>query len=77
MPDYLFPTVDNFIDILEIKLPTFEVIKEDSSHAGSWIWSKESNQSIDQVVTYLSAIDRIRFELSVILGINTIWMFQC
>lgn len=58
MPDYLFPTHDNFVDILEIKLPTFEVIVEDSSHPGSWAWSKESNYAIGQVANYLGEIDR-------------------
>jgi hypothetical protein len=50
MPDYLFPTVDGFIDILEIKLPTFEVIEEDRSHPGSWVWSNSSNYAIGQIV---------------------------
>lgn len=63
MPDYLFPTVDNFIDILEIKLPTFNVIEEDKSHAGSWIWSKDCNKAIGQVVHYLSEIERQRLEI--------------
>ena len=39
MPDYLFPTLDGFVDILEIKLPSFEVIEEDVGHIGSWVWS--------------------------------------
>jgi len=36
MPDFIFPTLDGFVDILEIKLPSKEVIVEDASHAGSW-----------------------------------------
>jgi hypothetical protein len=63
MPDYLFPTVDNFVDILEIKLPKFEVIEKDASHKGSWIWSKDSNKAIGQVVNYLNEIDRQRLEI--------------
>lgn len=70
MPDYLFPTVDNFIDILEIKLPSFEVIEEDKNHKGSWIWSKESNQAIGQVVTYLNEIDRLRLEIEKLIKQN-------
>jgi len=63
MPDYLFPTADGFVDMLEIKLPSFEVIKQDESHRGSWVWSKEANQAVGQVVTYLSEIDRLRLEI--------------
>ena len=63
MPDYLFPTLDGFIDILEIKLPSFDVIEEDKDHKGSWVWSKRANYAIGQVVNYLSEIDRLRFEI--------------
>lgn len=63
MPDYLFPTLDGFIDVLEIKLPTFKVIEMDESHNGSWVWSKESNCAIGQVVNYLCEIDRLKLEI--------------
>ncbi|WP_454785386.1 Shedu anti-phage system protein SduA domain-containing protein [Legionella sp. WA2024007413] len=63
MPDYLFPTIDNFVDILEIKLPKFDVIEQDKSHPGSWIWSKDSNKAIGQVVNYLNDIERLRYEI--------------
>ena len=63
MPDFLFPTIDGFIDILEIKLPSDNVIEPDSSHPGSWSWSKNSNIAIGQVVNYLSEIDRLRLEI--------------
>lgn len=53
IPDYLFPTLDGFIDVLEIKLPSHEVIKPDSSHPGSYAWSSEANKAIGQVVNYL------------------------
>jgi hypothetical protein len=63
MPDYLFPTLDGFIDILEIKLPNDEVIIRDTSHAGSWKWTAEANAAIGQVVNYLGEIDRLRLEI--------------
>jgi len=63
MPDYLFPTLDGFVDILEIKLPGDEVIIKDVSHAGSWKWTPETNTAIGQVVNYLGEIDRLRFEI--------------
>ena len=63
MPDYLFPTLDGFVDILEIKLPDNEVIVEDVSHPGSWKWTTEMNTAIGQVVNYLGEIDRLRLEI--------------
>mgnify|MGYP001009816411 CR=1 FL=1 len=63
MPDYLFPTIDGFVDILEIKLPNDEVVVKDASHSGSWKWSPETNIAIGQVVNYLSEIDRSRLEI--------------
>lgn len=63
MPDYLFPTIDGFIDILEIKLPVDEVIVADKSHKGSWKWTPETNAAIGQVVNYLCEIDRLRLEI--------------
>ena len=63
IPDYLFPTLDGFVDILEIKLPVNQVINEDTSHIGSWKWSSETNVAIGQVVNYLGEIDRMRLEI--------------
>lgn len=63
MPDFLFPTIDGFVDILEIKLPKDEVIDLDTNHPGSWIWSKGSNVAIGQVVNYLEEISRLRLEI--------------
>jgi|694.fasta_scaffold78519_1 hypothetical protein len=62
MPDFLYPTIDGFVDILEIKLPKDEVLAEDLSHKGSWKWTSETNGAIGQVVNYLIEIDRLRFE---------------
>src|SRR3989344_4488636 len=63
MPDFLFPTLDGFVDILEIKLPSPEVIEKDDNHSGSWVWSKDTNFTIGQVVNYLSEIDRLKLEI--------------
>ena len=63
MPDYLFPTLDGFVDVLEIKLPDNEVINKDTSHPGSWKWSAETNIAIGQVVNYLGEIDRLHLEI--------------
>ena len=62
MPDFLYPTIDGFVDILEIKLPKDDVLIEDVRHKGSWRWTTETNSAIGQVVNYLTEIDRLRFE---------------
>lgn len=63
MPDYLFPTIDGFVDILEIKLPADEVIIEDKNHSGAWKWTPKANEAIGQIVNYLGEIDRLRLEI--------------
>jgi len=63
MPDFSFPTMDGFLDILEIKLPTMDVITSDPSHAGSYTWSTDTNKAIGQVVTYLSDIELYQLHL--------------
>ena len=63
MPDYLFPTLDGFVDVLEIKLPSDNVIEKDASHAGSWKWTTEANKAVGQVINYLCEIDRLKFEI--------------
>ena len=70
MPDYLFPTLDGFVDVLEIKLPDDEVILKDASHLGAWRWTKETNTAIGQVVNYLGEIDRLRLEIEREVKIN-------
>ena len=63
IPDFLFPTLDGFIDVLEIKKPTFEVIEEDKSHHGSYRWSRVANEAIGQVVNYLYEIELHQLEI--------------
>lgn len=59
---FLYPTIDGFVDVLEIKLPKDDVLVEDSSHKESWKWTSETNSAIGQVVNYLTEIDRLRLE---------------
>lgn len=76
IPDFLFPTLDGFIDILEIKLPTHDIIKEDTHHPGSYVWSPDANKAIGQVINYIHQIelnqlqlrDRINENYSDVLG---------
>lgn len=63
MPDFLFPTLDGFVDILEIKLPNDSVLVRDQDHPGTWRWTLNSNTAIGQVINYLCEIDRLRLEI--------------
>lgn len=63
IPDYLFPTLDGFIDILEIKLPTKSAIFIDNSHTGSYRWSSETSEAIGQVVNYLHQLELHQLEI--------------
>ena len=68
IPDFLFATLDGFIDILEIKRPTFEVIREDSSHPGSYAWCPETNKAIGQVVNYIQQMELNQLQLVKIIN---------
>ena len=63
MPDYLFLTADHFADVLEIKLPSEDVVVPDTDHPGTYKWSTKSNEAICQVVAYLASINRLQSEL--------------
>ena len=53
IPDFLFPTIDGYLDILEIKRPSHLVVRQDGSHPGSFAWSSDCNQAIGQVANYI------------------------
>jgi hypothetical protein len=58
IPDFLFPTLDGFVDFLEIKRPTHNVIEASNSHTGAYRWSRQANEAIGQSVQYLSEIEK-------------------
>lgn len=74
MPDFLFPTMDGFLDILEIKLPSKAIIVKDTDHNGSYAWSSDANKAIGQVVTYLNDIElyqlHLRDEIKRVYGLD-------
>jgi hypothetical protein len=63
IPDFLFPTLDGFLDILEIKKPKLAVIKKDEHHAGAYSWCPETNKAIGQVVNYLREMEQDQLKL--------------
>ena len=64
IPDFLFPTLDGFIDILEIKLPSKDVITGAGRRPNAYMWSHDTNQAIGQVVNYIQKIDLHQLELA-------------
>lgn len=64
IPDYLLPTLDGFVDILEIKLPKHPVLKLDPSHPGSYFWSPEASKAIGQASNYIHQLEDHRRELT-------------
>lgn len=70
IPDFIFPTLDGFLDILEIKLPTNDIINEDANHPGSYAWTSEANKAIGQVINYIHQIELHQLELKERLNEN-------
>ncbi len=71
MPDFIYPTADGFADILDIKLPTDDVIIEDKNHVGAWKWSTDTNTAIGQIANYIIDIERLRYEIEKAIKTNT------
>jgi hypothetical protein len=68
IPDFLFPTVDGFLDILEIKVPhDIEIIKPDNSHKGSFYWSTDTSKTIGQVTNYLHVLEENQLKIAQII----------
>ena len=59
-PDFIFPTLDGFYDVLEIKKPNHEVLRRVGGH---YVWSGATNQAIGQVVAYIKAAEKFRYQL--------------
>lgn len=56
-PDFSLVTHDNFLDILEIKKPTTELVKEDTSR-NNFFWDTEISKALIQVENYIHNISR-------------------
>ena len=72
VPDYLFPTTDNFLDILEIKLPKEKVILKDKKHPDSFYWAEKVSKAIGQIINYLHQLELHQLEIAKKLKVKTI-----
>lgn len=64
IPDFLFVTLDGFLDFLEIKLPQHPVILISNSHVGAYRWSAEANEAIGQAIQYVSEIEKNQYQIA-------------
>ena len=64
IPDFLFATLDGFLDFLEIKLPQHNIIVSSNSHTGAYRWSPEANEAIGQSIQYLSEIEKYQYQIA-------------
>ena len=72
VPDFVFPTLDGFIDIVEIKRPDRQAIREDSSRPNVCIWTADATQAIGQVTKYKQQVDLHQLELTKDLGVTAL-----
>ncbi len=56
-PDFSLVTHDNYLDIFEIKKPTTNLIKLDSSR-GNYFWDIEMSKAITQVENYIENVSK-------------------
>ena len=66
------PTLDDFLDILEIKLPDRPAIRADSSRPNVHLWTADTNQAIGQVIKYKQQIELHQLELTRDPGITAL-----
>ena len=72
-PDFCVITTDDYLDVIEIKIPSTRLLLQDKSHK-NYYWSGEISKAISQTEKYLDSItknaDQIRRVLADKLGIN-------
>lgn len=64
LPDFLLLSVDNYIDVYEIKLPKTPLLASDKSHR-NYYWTAEISKAIAQVENYIDSISRYANDLAV------------
>lgn len=72
-PDFIVVTSDGYLDIIEIKKPATDLLKEDTSR-GNFYWSSETAKAISQTENYIDNVvrfaDAIRSKLRDDLGLD-------
>lgn len=72
-PDFCVITTDDYLDVIEIKVPSTRLLLQDKSHK-NYYWSGDISKAISQTEKYLDSItknaDQIRRVLADKLGIN-------
>jgi hypothetical protein len=63
IPDFIFPSIDGFLDLLEIKRLEHEPIESDPSHPGAFMWTRKASEAIGQVVNYIHQIELHQMEI--------------
>lgn len=56
-PDFILISVDNYVDVYEIKTPEAPLMRWDRSHK-NYYWSEEIAKTISQIENYLCDIDK-------------------
>jgi len=57
LPDFLLLSVDNYVDVYEIKLPETTLLVLDKSHK-NYYWTAEISKAISQVENYIDSISK-------------------
>jgi len=62
-PDFGVVTADDYLDLIEIKLPSTTILNEDKSH-NSFYWSSDISKAIAQVETYIDSVTNRKADLT-------------
>lgn len=63
LPDFLLLSVDNYVDVYEIKLPKTKLLALDKSHK-NYYWTTEISKAISQVENYIDSISKQAYGLA-------------
>jgi len=64
LPDFLLLSVDNYIDVYEIKLPETPLLNLDESHK-NYYWTAAISKAISQVENYIDSISKQAYGLAI------------
>lgn len=64
LPDFLLLSVDNYVDVYEIKLPETMLLTLDKSHK-NYYWTTEIAKAISQIENYIDSISKYANDLAI------------